>query len=71
MFAIQRSNKTAILWVITAVVAVGLLVSSFVPGVRTAVIVVQVGFEFAVRVTRAYMRTWLVVGPLNIIVQPP
>jgi uncharacterized membrane protein len=44
MFAIQRSKKVAILWVITAVVAVGLLVSSFVPGVRTAVIVVQVGF---------------------------
>ena len=44
MFAIQRFNRTAMLWVITAVVAVGLLVSSFVPGVRTALIVVQVGF---------------------------
>jgi uncharacterized membrane protein len=44
MFAIQSSSKTTVLWVITAVVAAGLLVSSFVPGLRTPLIVVQVGF---------------------------
>jgi uncharacterized membrane protein len=44
MFAIQSSKKTATLWAITAVVALGLLVSSFVPGLRTPLIVVQVGF---------------------------
>ena len=44
MSAIQRSNRTTALWVVTAVIAVGLLVSSFVPGIRTVVIVAQVGF---------------------------
>ena len=44
MFAIQRLNKATTLWVLTAVVAVGLLVSSFLPGTRIVVIVVQVGF---------------------------
>jgi putative membrane protein len=44
MSAIQRSNRTTALWIVTAVIAVGLLVSSFVPGIRTVVIVAQVGF---------------------------
>jgi uncharacterized membrane protein len=44
MFAIQSSKKTTTLWVVTAVVALGLLVSSFIPGLRTPLIVVQVGF---------------------------
>jgi uncharacterized membrane protein len=44
VFTLHRSNKTTTLWVITAAVAVGLLITSFVPGVTTALIVAQVGF---------------------------
>jgi uncharacterized membrane protein len=42
MSAVRRSDRT--LWVLTAVVFLGLLVAAFVPGVRLVVIVVQVGF---------------------------
>jgi uncharacterized membrane protein len=42
--AIQRSNKTTTLWAVTAVVAAGLILASFVPGVLMLLIVVQVGF---------------------------
>jgi uncharacterized membrane protein len=44
MPALERPNRTTALWVLTAVVFVGLLVSAFVPGLRLVVIVVQVGF---------------------------
>jgi uncharacterized membrane protein len=44
MSAIQRSDKTATLWVVTAVVVVGMLVGALVPGVTMLLIVVQVGF---------------------------
>ena len=44
MSAIQRSNKTTILWAFTAAVFLGLVVAAFVPGIRLWVIVVQVGF---------------------------
>jgi putative membrane protein len=44
MSAIQGSNRTATLWVITAVIVTGMLVAGFVPGVTMLLIVVQVGF---------------------------
>jgi uncharacterized membrane protein len=44
MPAVERPNRTSTLWVLTAAVFVGLLVSAFVPGLRLVVIVVQVGF---------------------------
>jgi uncharacterized membrane protein len=44
MSAIQRSDKTATLWVLTAIVVVGMLVGALVPGVTMLLIVVQVGF---------------------------
>jgi len=44
MSAIQRSNKTTILWALTAAVFLGLVVAAFVPGMRLWVIVAQVGF---------------------------
>ena len=44
MSVVQRSNKTATLWAITAAIFLGLLVAAFVPGVRLPVIVAQVGF---------------------------
>src|ERR1700716_1674273 len=44
MSAVPRSNKATTLWVLTAVVFLGLLVSAFVPGVRLPLIVAQVGF---------------------------
>src|ERR1700719_1912798 len=43
MSAIQRSDKTATLWVVTAVIVVGMLVGALVPGVTMLLIVVQVG----------------------------
>ena len=44
MSAIQRSNKTTILWALTAAVFLGLVVAAFLPGIRLWVIVAQVGF---------------------------
>jgi uncharacterized membrane protein len=44
MFAIRSSSKTTALWVITAVVVAGLLIATFIPGIRIPLIVVQVGF---------------------------
>jgi uncharacterized membrane protein len=44
VFDIRRSNKTAALWVLTALVCLGLIVAAFVPGLRLPLIVAQVGF---------------------------
>jgi hypothetical protein len=41
---IRRSNKTAALWVLTALVFLGLIVAAFAPGLRLPLIVAQVGF---------------------------
>ena len=44
MSAIDRSDKTTTLWAITAVVALGLVITAFIPGLRPLLIVLQVGF---------------------------
>ncbi|MDT7724602.1 MAG: hypothetical protein QOI21_1178 [Actinomycetota bacterium] len=44
MSAIQRSTKPTTLWVLTAVILLGLLASAVVPGIRLPMIVVQVVF---------------------------
>jgi uncharacterized membrane protein len=40
----RRSNRAATLWAMTVVVALGLIITGFVPGARLFVIVLQVGF---------------------------
>jgi uncharacterized membrane protein len=44
MSAIDRSDKTTTLWAITALVALGLVITAFIPGLRPLLIVLQVGF---------------------------
>ena len=44
MSTIQRSNRSTTLWVITAVVALGLVVVAFIPEARPLLIVLPVGF---------------------------
>jgi uncharacterized membrane protein len=44
MAAVRRSTSTTTLWVITAFLALGLIVTPFVPGVRLPMIVLQVAF---------------------------
>jgi len=44
MSAIDRSDKTTTLSAITAVVALGLVITAFIPGLRPLLIVLQVGF---------------------------
>jgi uncharacterized membrane protein len=44
MSAVQRSNRTTTLWALTAVVALGLVITAFIPGATLFLIVVQVAF---------------------------
>jgi uncharacterized membrane protein len=44
MSAIQLSNRTTTLWALTAAVALGLVITAFIPGVTLFLIVVQVAF---------------------------
>jgi hypothetical protein len=44
MSTIQRSNRSTALWVITAVVALGLVIAAFIPGARPLLLVLPVGF---------------------------
>jgi hypothetical protein len=44
MATMQRFTRTTTLWALTVVVALGLLIAAFIPGVRLPVIVAQVGF---------------------------
>jgi uncharacterized membrane protein len=40
----QRSKRVSTLWAITAAISLGLIITSFVPGVRTLLILLQVAF---------------------------
>jgi len=44
MSASRRSNTITTLWAITAVISLGLIITSFIPGVRTLLILLQVAF---------------------------
>ena len=44
MSSLERSRGTTALWVLTAVILLGMLVMAFVPGLRMVLIVVEVGF---------------------------
>jgi uncharacterized membrane protein len=44
MSIIQRSNRTTTLWAITAAVALGLVITAFVPGLTKVLILLQVAF---------------------------
>jgi uncharacterized membrane protein len=44
MSSLERSRGTTTLWVLTAVILLGMLVMAFVPGLRMVLIVVEVGF---------------------------
>jgi uncharacterized membrane protein len=68
MSAMQRSNKTTMLWALTALVFLGLVVAAFVPGIRLTVIVVQVGFALLHGTQRYGWRAIAVFGVAGLVI---